>query len=85
MECKKALEETNGDIEAAIDALRARGEAKAAKRAGKIAAEGAIAIQVVDLQRIACIVEVNCETDFVSRSESFLEFSLSRCRARITT
>lgn len=75
MECKKALEATNGDIEAAIDALRAGGQAKAAKRAGKIAAEGTIVVRLDDQQRNACIIEINCETDFVSRSEQFLEFA----------
>lgn len=75
MECKKALEETKGDMEAAFDALRARGQAKAAKRAGKIAAEGAIVIRLDEQQRHACIIEVNCETDFVARSENFLEFA----------
>lgn len=75
MECKKALEATNGDIEAAIDALRASGQAKAAKRAGKIAAEGTIVIRLDDQQRHACIIEVNCETDFVARSEQFQEFA----------
>jgi elongation factor Ts len=75
MECKKALEAAHGDIEAAIDALRAGGQAKAAKRAGKIAAEGSIIIRLDDQQRNACIVEVNCETDFVARSDNFLEFT----------
>jgi elongation factor Ts len=75
MECKKALEAANGDIEAAIDALRASGQAKAAKRAGKIAAEGSIIIRIDDQQRNACMVEVNCETDFVARSENFLNFA----------
>lgn len=77
MECKKALETANGNIEAAIDALKASGQAKAAKRAGKIAAEGSIVIRLDDQQRNACIVEVNCETDFVARSENFLEFAQS--------
>lgn len=75
MECKKALEAANGNIEAAIDALKASGQAKAAKRAGKIAAEGSIVIRLDDQQHNACIVEVNCETDFVARSENFLEFA----------
>ena len=83
MECKKALNETNGDIEAALDALRASGQAKAAKRAGKIAAEGAIVIRLDDQQQNACIIEVNCETDFVARSEQFLEFAQNSGRARI--
>ncbi len=75
MECKKALEETQGDIEAAIDALRTRGQIKAAKRAGKVAAEGTIVIRVDEKQQKACILECNCETDFVARSEHFLEFA----------
>jgi len=75
MECKKALESTNGDIEAAMDALRTSGQAKAAKRAGKIAAEGVIVIRLDDQQKNACMIEVNCETDFVARSEHFLEFA----------
>lgn len=75
MECKKALEATQGDIEAAIDALRASGQIKAAKRAGKVAAEGAIIIRINPKQQQGCILECNCETDFVARSENFLEFA----------
>jgi len=69
MDCKKALDETNGDIEAAIDWLRTRGLAKAAKKAGRVAAEGLVGI-AVDGKR-AAIVEVNSETDFVARNEQF--------------
>ena len=69
MDCKKALGETNGDIEAAIDWLRTRGLAKAAKKAGRVAAEGLVGI-VVEGNR-AAIVEVNSETDFVARNEQF--------------
>ena len=69
MDCKKALAETNGDMEAAIDWLRTRGLAKAAKKAGRVAAEGLVGI-VVDGARGA-IVEVNSETDFVARNEQF--------------
>ncbi len=74
MECKKALEAAHGDIEAAIDAMRASGQAKAAKRAGKIAAEGLVIIRTDKNQQNACLVEVNCETDFVARSDQFAEF-----------
>src|ERR1700742_5192603 len=69
MDCKKALAETGGDMEAAIDWLRTRGLAKAAKKAGRVAAEGLIGV-VVDGTRGA-IVEVNSETDFVARNEQF--------------
>lgn len=69
MDCKKALDETNGDIEAAIDWLRTRGLAKAAKKAGRVAAEGLVGI-TLDGKR-AAIVEVNSETDFVARNEQF--------------
>ena len=71
MECKKALEETNGDIEAAIDVLRAKGAAKAAKRAGKETTEGAVGAYVHMGGRIGVLVEVGCETDFVARTEGF--------------
>jgi elongation factor Ts len=69
MDCKKALAETNGDMEAAVDWLRTRGLAKAAKKAGRVAAEGLVGV-AVDGTR-AAIVEVNSETDFVARNESF--------------
>ena len=71
MECKKALEEANGDIEAAIDLLRAKGAAKAAKRAGKETSEGAIGSYVHMGGKIGVLIEVNCETDFVARTDSF--------------
>ena len=69
MDCKKALAETNGDMEAAVDWLRTRGLAKAAKKAGRIAAEGLIGVVVEGTK--AAIVEVNSETDFVARNEQF--------------
>jgi elongation factor Ts len=69
MDCKKALAETNGDMEAAVDWLRTRGLAKAAKKAGRIAAEGLIGIATEGAK--AAIVEVNSETDFVARNELF--------------
>lgn len=71
MECKKALAETNGDIEAAIDLLRAKGAAKAAKRADKAANEGTIGSYIHFDNRTAVIVEVNCETDFVANTDDF--------------
>jgi elongation factor Ts len=75
MECKKALVETNGDIEVAIDNMRKSGAAKAAKKAGRIAAEGLIVAKTSDDGKVAAIVEVNSETDFVARDESFLAFT----------
>ena len=72
MDCKKALVETDGDIELAIENMRKSGQAKAAKKAGRIAAEGVI-LTKVDGGR-ATMMEVNCETDFVARDEGFLAF-----------
>ena len=71
MDCKKALMETNGDIEAAIDLLRSRGEAKAAKRAEKSANEGTVGSYLHHGGRIAVLVEINCETDFVANTDEF--------------
>jgi elongation factor Ts len=71
MECKKALQETGGDLEKAIDWLRAKGAAKAAKRADKRANEGAIGSYVHFDGKTAVIVELNCETDFVANTEGF--------------
>lgn len=73
MECKKALTEANGDIELAIDNLRKSGQAKAAKKAGNIAADGAITI-VQDGNK-AILVEVNCQTDLVAKDENFSNFA----------
>jgi elongation factor Ts len=75
MECKKALEETNGDMEAAIDLLRARGAAKAAKRAERETKEGTIGSYVHTNGRIGVLVEVQCETDFVSRNDEFQQLA----------
>ena len=69
MDCKAALGETNGDMEAAVDWLRKKGLAKAAKKAGRVAAEGLIGISVVPLK--GAVVEVNSETDFVARNDLF--------------
>ena len=73
MECKKALEESNGDVEVAIDNLRKSGQAKAAKKAGNIAADGAIIIAQGDNK--AFLLEVNCQTDFVAKDDSFTAFA----------
>jgi elongation factor Ts len=73
MECKKALEEAKGDVEAAIDLLRSRGAAKAAKRAGRETREGAIGSYVHMGGKIGVLVEVGCETDFVARNDAFQE------------
>ena len=69
MDCKTALKENNGDIEASIDWLRTKGIAKAAKKEGRIASEGLIAVEKID--NVASIIEVNSETDFVARNEDF--------------
>src|SRR3954467_7830860 len=72
MDCKKALAETNGEMEPAIDWLRAKGLAAAAKKAGKTAAEGLVGVAVEGNR--GAVVEVNSETDFVARNEQFQEF-----------
>jgi elongation factor Ts len=71
MECKGALQEAQGDIEGAIDILRARGAAKAAKRAAREATEGAIGSYIHMGGKIGVLVEVNCETDFVAKTDQF--------------
>lgn len=75
MECKKALVEVDGDIEAAIDLMRKSGAAKAEKKAGRTAAEGLIIFKSSTDGKNAAMVEVNCETDFVTKGEDFLNFS----------
>ncbi len=75
MECKKALVEADGDIEKAIDDLRKSGQAKAAKKAGRTAAEGAVVVASSDDNSRALMVEINSETDFVARDENFLGFA----------
>ena len=74
MECKRALEEANGDAEKAVDILRVKGQAKAAKRGEREAGEGVVA-SYVHSDRIGVLVEVNCETDFVARTPEFKEFA----------
>jgi elongation factor Ts len=75
MECKAALVEANGDIEAAIEAMRKSGQAKAAKKSGRTAAEGVVMIEVAADGKNGVMVEINCETDFVAKDSNFLEFA----------
>ena len=74
-DCKKALTETSGDMDKAIDYLRAKGLAKAAKKAGREATEGAVTSYIHAGGRIGVLVEINCETDFVARNEDFVAFT----------
>lgn len=71
MDCKNALEEVNGNFEQAVDLLRKKGILKAAKRAGKVAAEGLVFSYIHGAGKIGVLVEVNCETDFVGKTDSF--------------
>ncbi|GFI44365.1 elongation factor Ts [Lachnospiraceae bacterium] len=71
MDCKKALNETNGDMDEAVEYLRKNGQAKAEKKAGRIAAEGIVATTIKGDDKVAAIVEVNAETDFVAKNEVF--------------
>ena len=73
MDCKKALAETDGDMEAAVEVLRKKGVAKAEKKAGRVAAEGLSAV-VVKEDKVAAVVEVNSETDFVAQNDTFKDF-----------
>ena len=75
MDCKKALQEANGDFDAAIDLLRTKGQKVAAKRADRDAKEGVVATGTTDGGKTAILVEVNCETDFVARNEDFQAFA----------
>lgn len=75
MDCKKALDETQGDLDAAIEFLRVKGMAGADKKAGRVASEGVIAIAISDDKKKAAIVEVNCETDFVAKGDDFQTFA----------
>lgn len=75
MDCKQALQETGGDLEAAIDLLRKRGAATAARKAARETREGVIATYVAPGGRLGVLVEVNCETDFVARNEQFRQFA----------
>lgn len=75
MECKKALEAVDGDIDRAIEELRKSGRAKADKKANRVAAEGVVIIRTAQEGKQAMMLEVNCETDFVARDENFLAFA----------
>jgi elongation factor Ts len=74
MDCKRALTETNGDMEAAIDLMRTSGAAKAAKKSGRVAAEGLVKVNISDDNKTATILEVNSETDFVTKGDDFINF-----------
>src|SRR5919204_3606115 len=75
MDCKAALAEAGGEVDKAVEILRVKGQAQAAKRGEREAAEGVIAHYVHFNGRIGSLVEVNCETDFVARNDEFLEFA----------
>ncbi len=74
LDCKKALDESGGDIDKAVDILREKGLSAASKKAGRIATEGAVESYIHAGGRIGVLVEVNCETDFVGKTDSFREF-----------
>src|ERR1700721_4808628 len=80
MECKKALVETQGDMDAAAELMRKQGLAKADKKAGRIAAEGVIVIERSADGHAAAMVEINCETDFVAREHDFKNFAADVAR-----
>jgi elongation factor Ts len=84
MECKKALVDADGDMDAAIDALRKTGLAKADKKASRVAAEGLIVIEMSADSKTAAIVEINCETDFVARKEDFQDFAAAIAQRVLT-
>jgi elongation factor Ts len=75
MECKRALQETDGDIEAAIEAMRKSGQAKAAKKAGRTAADGVVELRLADDGARGIMVEINSETDFVAKDQNFAGFA----------
>jgi elongation factor Ts len=83
MECKKALVEADGDVEAAIEAMRKSGQAKAAKKSGRIAAEGVVMIEIAPGAKQGVLVEINCETDFVAKDENFGTFAAAVARTAL--
>ena len=83
MECKKALVETNGDMDAAAELMRKAGLAKADKKAARVAAEGVVAIERSADAKRAAVVEVNCETDFVAREKDFQQFAAGVAKAAL--
>ena len=84
MDCKKALQATDGDMEKAVDWLREKGLAKAAKKAGRVAAEGMAYAHVCSRSGAGAVVEVNCETDFCAKSEAFVQFVKDICKVVLT-
>ncbi len=80
MDCKKALQATDGDMDKAVDWLREKGLAKAAKKAGRVAAEGMAYAHVCSQCGVAALVDVNCETDFCAKSEAFVQFVKDICK-----
>ena len=74
MDCKRALEETGGNVDAAVKYLREKGLAKAAKKAGRIAAEGLVSCKIDAAKKVGVIVEINSETDFAAKSDRFRDF-----------
>jgi len=74
MDCKRALEETGGDFDAAVKYLREKGLAKASKKSGRIAAEGLVYTKIDSAKNVGVVVEVNCETDFAAKGDGFVEF-----------
>lgn len=85
MDCKKALTESNGDMEKAIEFLREKGLASAAKKAGRVAAEGIVTTYISEDNKTAVVLEVNCETDFVAINEDFVEFTNNVAKQIATT
>ena len=85
MDCKKALGETDGDLEKAIEYLRENGKAAAQKKAGRIAAEGIVMLKVADDEKKAVAVEVNSETDFVAKNEKFRDYVAQVCDQALET
>nr|MBO2477978.1 translation elongation factor Ts [Bacillota bacterium] len=75
MDCKRALEETGGDMEKAVAYLREKGLAAAAKKAGRVAAEGLVEAYIHPGGRVGVLIEVNCETDFVAKTEEFRQLA----------
>ena len=74
MDCKKVLTETDGDLEKAAELLREKGITKAAKKSGRVAAEGMVEAYISEDEKVGAIVEVNSETDFVAKNDTFREF-----------
>jgi elongation factor Ts len=84
MDCKRALTETSGDIDSAIELMRIKGQASAGKKASRVTAEGRVAIELDAEGKTAAMVEVNSETDFVGRDESFVQFTQQVAKAAVS-